>query len=105
MGKVTRGTLLATLKELKKHKRPKPATTAVAVQAICPQKQNHKAANLKEVIAKRREVLSGARSPSTAKTSAFMEAFDKELWDFCKVLKERRNNSNKERLPTVDSAE
>lgn len=106
MGKVTRGTLLATLKELKKHPRPKSCvTTAVVVQAICPQKQNNKAANLKEVIAKRREVLSGARSQSTAKTSAFMEAFDKELWDFCKVLKERRNNSNKERLSAVDSAE
>ena len=105
MGKVTRGTLLATLKELKKYKRPKPATTAVAVQAICPQKQTHGVANLKDVIAKRREVLSGARNQSTTKTSAFMEAFDKELWDFCMVLKERRNNSNKERLFTVDSVE
>ena len=57
MGKVTRGTLLATLKELKKHKRPKPATTAVAVQAICPKQSNSKSSALKEVIAKRREIL------------------------------------------------
>lgn len=57
MGNLTRGNLLATLKELKKHKRPKAVVANVAVQAICPQKPNSKSSALKEVIAKRREIL------------------------------------------------
>lgn len=58
MGKVTRGTLLATLKELKKHKRPKPVVTAVAVQAICGgDVQSNKAADLKAVVERRRAMV------------------------------------------------
>lgn len=58
MGKVTRGTLLATLKELKKHKRPKPVVAAVAVQAICGGSvQSNKAADLKAVVERRRAMV------------------------------------------------
>ena len=107
MGRVTRGTLLATLKELKKHPRPKSSSTAaVAVQAICPQKvaKIDRNAELKASIERRRALMS-EHNRKPIDMSAFMEAFDKELWDYCKVLKERRDNSNKESLFTVDSAE
>ena len=61
MGNLTRGNLLATLKELKKHKRPKVVVANASVQAICggsvPKKSNSKSSALKEVIAKRREIL------------------------------------------------
>lgn len=61
MGKVTRGTLLATLKELKKHKRPKPATMAVAVQAICPKQSTavDKNAEIRASIERRRTLFNG----------------------------------------------
>lgn len=67
MGKVTRGTLLATLKELKKHKRPKPATTAVAVQAICPQKvKENTVADMKATLERRRVLGAAGRGSVTA---------------------------------------
>lgn len=96
MGKVTRGTLLATLKELKKHKRPKPATTAVAVQAICP-KQVVKAdrnAELKASIERRRALMSEHRR-KPIDMSAFMEAFDDGFMNFCESLKVKRDKKLK----------
>lgn len=100
MGRMTRGTLLATLKELKKHPRPKSSyTTAVAVQAICPQKQNRKVSDLKEVIAKRRNILKG-RDITLAGIS-YMEQYDAEMNDFLeqlRVMKALRSSKNNEAL-------
>lgn len=62
MGKVTRGTLLATLKELKKHKRPKVANpVSASVQAIVPvnNPQPKKSKELARAIAERRAILLG----------------------------------------------
>jgi len=61
MANVTRGTLLATLKELRKHKRPKTSTAAVSVQAICPKQvvTADRNAELKASIERRRAVLNG----------------------------------------------
>lgn len=80
MGKVTRGTLLATLKELKKHKRPKPATTAVAVQAICPKQvvSVDKTAELKVSI-ERRRTLSGGNTNCGYETSELYKKFEQEF--------------------------
>ena len=61
--KLTRGNLLATLKELKKHKRPKVANSVPAsVQAIVPvsNPQPKKSKELAKAIAQRREILSGS---------------------------------------------
>ena len=106
MGKLNRGNLLATLKKLKKMPRPKVVISNPAVQAICGGSsiKPNKKADLKAVIERRRALMS-EHNRKPIDMPAFMEAFDKELWDFCKVLKERRNNSNKESLFTVDSAE
>lgn len=106
MGKLNRGNLLATLKKLKKMPRPKVVIANPAVQAICGGSsiKLNKKADLKAVIERRRALMS-EHNRKPIDRSAFMEAFDKELWDFCKVLKERKNNSNKESLFTVDSVE
>lgn len=65
MQRLNRGNLLATIKELKKYKRPKPAVSSVAVQAICPTKvgSSSKISTLKSVIARRRNLaLNGVHS-------------------------------------------
>ena len=106
MSNLTRGNLLATIKSLKKHKRPKAVVANASVQAICGVSsiKPNKKADLKAVVERRRALMS-EHNRKPIDMPAFMEAFDKELWDFCKVLKERKNNSNKESLFTVDSAE
>ena len=96
MGKVTRGTLLATLKELKKHKRPKPATTAVAVQAICPKQvvKVDKTAELKASIERRRALMSNRTAVcSSLDIAKFMEQYDAEMEDFCAMLKAKKGIS------------
>lgn len=81
MGKVTRGTLLATLKELKKHKRPKPITIAVSVQAICPKQvaSVNKSAELRATVERRRALLNGGSSRQVANE---LIKFDREFDDF-----------------------
>lgn len=94
MNKLTRGNVLATLKELKKHKRPKPATTAVAVQAICP-KQVVKAdrnAELRASIERRRALILGKQGGSRdVDIDKFMEEFDDGFSAFCKELATHRS--------------
>lgn len=56
--KLTRSNLLATLKELKKHPRPKTGVSVPAsIQAIVPNKQTANTQDLKSVIAQRRAIL------------------------------------------------
>lgn len=96
MGKVTRGTLLATLKELKKHKRPKPSTTSVAVQAICPKQvvTVDRNAELKASIERRRALMSNRTVVcSSLDIEKFMEQFDAEMEDFCAMLKAKKGIS------------
>ena len=95
MGKVTRGTLLATLKELKKHKRPKPTTTAVAVQAICPKLtvQVDKNAELRASIERRRALMPNRTVCSSFDIERFMEQYDAEMADFCAMLKAKKGIS------------
>lgn len=65
MGRVTRGTLLATLKELKKLPRPKSSSTAcVAVQAICPKQRSSNTTVNKTVITQRRNCLLSQKGTS-----------------------------------------
>ncbi len=83
MDKLTRGNLLATLKSLKKHKRPKSvaANASVAVQAICPQKVNvNKAADIKAVL-ERRKALVGRNTNTTSgdKSSAVYMQFENDF--------------------------
>lgn len=82
MGKVTRGTLLATLKELKKHNRPKPATTAVAVQAICPKQSKavDRNAEIRASIERRRTLFNGPID--TASTREELVKFNSEFEEF-----------------------
>lgn len=60
MGNLTRGNLLATLKELKKHKRPKAVVANAAVQAICGGSvpKPDKSADLKATLERRRAMFS-----------------------------------------------
>lgn len=84
MGRVTRGTLLATLKELKKHPRPKSSSTAaVAVQAICPQKvvKVDKNAELRASI-ERRRTLAGEHTSLDYEASELYKKFEKEFEDY-----------------------
>lgn len=102
MGKVTRGTLLATLKELKKHKRPKPATTAVAVQAICGGGvQSNKAADLKAVVERRRAMLSSSSGDYTA--SVEYRKCEEEFNAFLLKYKQQKPNSSSAREDGDDS--
>lgn len=56
MGNLTRGNLLATIKSLKKHKRPKTVVANAAVQAICGGSvpKPDKSADLKSVVDRRK---------------------------------------------------
>lgn len=63
MGNLTRGNLLATIKSLKKHKRPKVVVANVAVQAICGGSvpKPNKSADLKSVVERRKMMLAKSR--------------------------------------------
>lgn len=67
MGNLTRGNLLATLKELKKHKRPKAVVANAAVQAICGGSvpKPDKSADLKSVVDRRKAMLSNSKRDYT----------------------------------------
>lgn len=57
MSRLTRGNLLATLKQLKKIKRPPHIVAAPAVQAIMPSSQPNNSKALQEAISQRRSLL------------------------------------------------
>lgn len=92
MGKVTRGTLLATLKELKKHKRPKPVVTAVAVQAICGGGvQANKAADLKAVVERRRTLLNPQKTDYVSSPEYIQ--FESDFYKFVDDYKNRKSSN------------
>lgn len=64
MGNLTRGNLLATIKSLKKHKRPKTVVANAAVQAICGGSvpKPDKSADLKSVVERRKTMFSSTMS-------------------------------------------
>lgn len=85
--RLTRGNLLATIKELKKHPRPKVANPVPAsVQAIVPASnpQPKKSKELARAIAQRRAILSGASSWLYSLSAVESELFDRltTLQDF-----------------------
>lgn len=95
MQRLNRGNLLATIKELKKHKRPKPAITSVAVQAICPQKSFPKKSVDMQAVAERRKILQGRRSMSSVPIkdiATFMQQYDTDFAEFCDLLKTTRKS-------------
>lgn len=92
MDKLTRGNLLATLKSLKKHKRPKSgaANSSVAVQAICPQKVNvNKTADIKAVL-ERRRLLKGPSSISPCIDMDLLSKSESEYEQFIKDYKSKK---------------
>lgn len=97
MDKLTRGNLLATLKSLKKHKRPKfvAANASVAVQAICPQKVKvNKAADIKAVLERRKALVGRNKSVSPmVDVEMFMQQYNAEMEEFCAMLKAKCSNN------------
>jgi len=94
MANVTRGTLLATLKELRKHKRPKASTAAVSVQAICPKKSVtvDKNADLQASIERRRTLLhTSSIVPyyTTEEYARFVSMYEDFVQDYVKNKKPR----------------
>ena len=74
--RLTRGNLLATLKELKKLPRPKMALSAPSVQAICEQKlttNTNKSVGLDAVMKRRRAMIANSSNslPSYMDTNEF----------------------------------
>lgn len=59
MQRLNRGNLLATIKELKKHKRPKMSVVPASVQAIVPSSSKNTRADNVSTLLKRRQVLFG----------------------------------------------
>lgn len=94
MSKLTRGNVLATLKELKKHPRPKISNpTPASVQAICGQtatNKSNKVVDLKATLERRRAILCGGRSVDVAK---FIEQYTVEFEEFCAMLKAKCSNN------------
>ena len=83
MGKLTRGNLLAVLKELKKHPRPKSYRgSPVAVQAICPQACPSDNTSCSEAVMVRRNILLHGVFPMTVT--------DKELFSRLTTLQTYR---------------
>ena len=93
MGNLTRGNLLATIKSLKKHKRPKVVVANASVQAICGGSvpKIDKGVDLKSVIARRRIMLRRNKSVSPmVDVETFMEVFDEGFSAFCNDLKSKQ---------------
>lgn len=83
MRKLTRGNLLATLKELKKHKRPNPVVSSVTVQAICPQKSLPKKSMDMQAVLERRKILHSRLVGSVPNVSSEeLVKFDNEFEEF-----------------------
>ena len=84
MSRLTRGNLLATLKQLKKIKRPPHIVAAPAVQAILPSSQPNNSKELQEAISQRRSLLNlgNSRGP--------FAYGDKSLFDRLTVLQSYR---------------
>ena len=74
MGNLTRGNLLATIKSLKKHKRPKTVVANAAVQAICGGSvpKPDKSADLKSVVERRKAILSNIRGSTVNVGCSYM---------------------------------
>lgn len=88
MGKVTRGTLLATLKELRKHKRPTAVVSVPAVQAICPQKVKvDKVADMKATLERRRVLVNGPIDTTATREELvkFNSEFDEFMLEYNKL--------------------
>lgn len=85
MPRLDRGNLLATIKELKKHKRPKTTIAPPSVQAIVPSSAPKITLTLSEVIAERRNILFGK------KPFVFpMNTTDRELFERLTTLHDYR---------------
>lgn len=95
MGNLTRGNLLATLKELKKHKRPKVVVANASVQAICGGSvpKSDKSADLKSVVERRKTMLRRNKSVRpVVDVEMFMQQFDTGFAEFCDLLKTTRKS-------------
>ena len=88
MGNLTRGNLLATIKSLKKHKRPKVVVANASVQAICGGSvpKPDKSADLKATLERRKALfvapaVSLANAEDLKKFDADFAAFMARYWE------------------------
>lgn len=90
MDKLTRGNLLATLKSLKKHKRPKAVVANVAVQAICGGSvpKPDKSADLKSVVERRKAAFS--RSAGDYMNTLEFKKCEADFNEFLSSYKQRK---------------
>lgn len=93
MQRLNRGNLLATIKELKKHKRPKPAVSSVAVQAICPQKSLPKKSVDMQAVAERRRLLKGSSSIAPCIDMDLLAKSESEYEQFIKDYKSKKDSA------------